>query len=53
LSTADSTTIKKKSIESGMTTLRLDGAEKILKGLTSIDEVMRVTEEDERLAIEG
>jgi general secretion pathway protein E len=53
LSTADSTTIKKKSIESGMTTLRLDGAEKILKGQTSIDEVMRVTEEDERLAIEG
>ena len=52
MSTADSTTIKKKGIESGMTTLRIDGAEKILKGLTSIDEVMRVTEEDERLGIE-
>ncbi len=52
LSTADSTTIKKRGIESGMTTLRLDGAEKVLKGSTSIDEVMRVTEEDERLGIE-
>jgi type II secretory ATPase GspE/PulE/Tfp pilus assembly ATPase PilB-like protein len=30
-----------------MTTLIMDGAEKILKGLTSIDEVMRVTEEDD------
>jgi len=52
MSTVDSTTIKKKGIEYGMTTLRIDGAEKILKGLTSIDEVMRVTEEDERLGIE-
>jgi general secretion pathway protein E len=52
LSTADSTTIKKRAIESGMITLRLDGAEKVLKGSTSIDEVMRVTEEDERLGIE-
>ena len=47
MSTADSTTIKKKAIEHGMTTLRMDGAGKILRGLTSIDEVMRVTEEDE------
>jgi len=47
LSTTDSSTIKRKAIETGMTTLRMDGAEKILRGLTSIDEVMRVTEEDE------
>jgi general secretion pathway protein E len=47
LSTTDSTTIKKKAIENGMSTLRMDGAGKILKGLTSIDEVMRVTEEDD------
>jgi general secretion pathway protein E len=46
LSGTDSTTIKKKAIEHGMTTLRMDGAEKVLRGLTSIDEVMRVTEED-------
>jgi general secretion pathway protein E len=47
LSAVDSTTIKKKAIEHGMSTLRMDGAGKVLKGLTSIDEVMRVTEEDE------
>ncbi len=47
LSTTDSGTIKKKALEHAMTTLRMDGAEKILRGLTSIDEVMRVTEEDE------
>jgi general secretion pathway protein E len=47
LSTADSTTIKKKAIEHGMTTLRMDGAQKVLRGLTSIDEVMRVTEDDD------
>lgn len=47
LSTTDSGTIKKKALEHAMTTLRMDGAEKILKGLTSIDEVMRVTEEDD------
>lgn len=46
LSTSDSSTIKKRAIENGMTTLRMDGAEKVLRGLTSIDEVMRVTEED-------
>ncbi|MEQ9619145.1 MAG: type II secretion system ATPase GspE [Deltaproteobacteria bacterium] len=42
----DSTKIKRKAMEHGMTTLRSDGAEKILQGLTSIDEVMRVTEEE-------
>jgi general secretion pathway protein E len=46
LSTTDSTTIKKKAIENGMATLRMDGAEKILKGLTSADEILRITEED-------
>ncbi len=47
LSTADSTTIKRKANEHGMTTLRVDGAEKVLKGQTSIDEVLRVAEESE------
>lgn len=45
LTTSDSTTIKRKAIEHGMTTLRMDGAEKVLQGQTSIDEVMRVAEE--------
>lgn len=46
LSQVDSTKIKRKAIERGMTTLRSDGAEKVLHGLTSVDEVMRVTEEE-------
>jgi len=46
LGQVDSTQIKRKAIEHGMTTLRMDGAEKIRRGLTSIDEVMRVTEEE-------
>jgi general secretion pathway protein E len=46
LSQVDSTKIKRKAIEHGMTTLRMDGAERVAKGLTSVDEVMRVTEEE-------
>jgi len=46
LSTADSTSIKKLAVDCGMSTLRMDGADKIVKGVTSIDEVLRVTEED-------
>ncbi|MDP2981032.1 MAG: ATPase, T2SS/T4P/T4SS family [Candidatus Omnitrophota bacterium] len=38
--------IKKKALESGMHTLRMDGWEKIKRGLTTIDEVIRVTKED-------
>mgnify|MGYP001268689024 CR=1 FL=1 len=46
LSQVDSTKIKRKAIEHGMTTLRMDGAERVARGLTSVDEVMRVTEEE-------
>lgn len=49
LSQVDSTKIKRKSMENGMTTLRMDGAEKVAKGLTSVDEVMRVTTEEESI----
>ncbi|MBU4343320.1 MAG: Flp pilus assembly complex ATPase component TadA [Candidatus Omnitrophica bacterium] len=38
--------IKKKALELGMRTLRMDGWEKVKKGLTTIDEIIRVTEED-------
>jgi len=47
LATSDSNTIKKKGVQKGMTTLKMDGANKILRGLTSIDEVLRVAEEGE------
>ena len=35
--------IKEKAIHSGMVTLRQDGLEKVLKGITTLGEVMRVT----------
>ncbi|MBU1147031.1 MAG: hypothetical protein KKD11_01650, partial [Candidatus Omnitrophica bacterium] len=38
--------IKKKALGLGMHTLRMDGWEKVKKGLTTIDEVIRVTKED-------
>lgn len=46
LSNVDSGQIKRKAMEHGMTTLRMDGANHVIRGLTSIDEVMRVTEEE-------
>lgn len=38
--------IKQEAIRGGMTSLREDGANKVLQGLTSIAEVSRVTQED-------
>ena len=46
LNRTDSNTIKKKAQEKGMITLREDGARKILDGITTIEEVLRVTQED-------
>ncbi len=46
LNRADSNTIKKKAQEKGMITLREDGAKKVLEGITTIEEVLRVTQED-------
>jgi general secretion pathway protein E len=46
LSNADANAIKRKAIENGMTTLRMDGAEKVLRGETSIQEILRVTSAD-------
>ncbi len=42
-----SNTIKQRGIADGMRTLRDDGWVKVLKGKTTIEEVLRVTEEDE------
>jgi type II secretory ATPase GspE/PulE/Tfp pilus assembly ATPase PilB-like protein len=33
-------------VKKGMTTLRQDGADKVLKGITSVDEVVRVTQKE-------
>jgi len=40
---ADSDIINKKAIEEGMTTMLDDGLEKVTKGVTTIEEVLRVT----------
>ncbi|MDR3631682.1 MAG: type II secretion system ATPase GspE [Desulfocapsaceae bacterium] len=45
LKTADSNQIKQKAVENGMITLRQDGAMKVLQGITTIEEVFRVTHE--------
>jgi general secretion pathway protein E len=46
----DSKTIKRVAVEHGMQPLRVDGARKVLEGVTSIDEVLRATEEEGVLA---
>jgi general secretion pathway protein E len=38
--------IKRAAIEGGMRTLRMDGAQKVLDGITTIAEVLRVTQSD-------
>ncbi len=42
----DASTIKAKAMEKGMRTLRQDGAAKVLDGITSVDEVVRVTQKE-------
>ena len=41
-----SNVIKKKAIDKGMLTLRSDGAQKVAKGITTIEEVLRITQEE-------
>ena len=50
LSRAAASTIAQKAIENGMRTLRLDGWRKIRSGMTTIEEVLRVTQTEEHLA---
>jgi len=46
----DSKTIKKTAQQKGMKTLRVDGARKVLSGMTSVAEVIRATEEEGSVA---
>jgi general secretion pathway protein E len=46
LKNTDSNLIKRAALGRGMRTLRLDGAFKVLSGMTTIEEVMLVTAED-------
>ncbi len=43
---ADSNAVKREAHKEGMRTLREDGAEKMLKGFTTLEEVLRVTRDD-------
>lgn len=45
LKNTDSSTIKREAVRKGMKTLMRDGAEKILRGITTVEEVMRVTQD--------
>ncbi len=44
LNTADANEIRKQGIKYGMITLRRDGADKVLQGITTIEEVFRVSQ---------
>ncbi|MCA9566252.1 MAG: type II secretion system ATPase GspE [Myxococcales bacterium] len=46
LANADSGSVKKRAVELGMSTLRDDGIQKVLNGMTSFEELIRVTSED-------
>jgi general secretion pathway protein E len=46
LKNVDSGTIKKAAVMRGMKTLRDDGADKVSRGITTMEEVLRVTQED-------
>ena len=45
LRTSDANAIKKVAVQHGMVSLRQDGARKVLEGITTIEEVFRVTEQ--------
>ena len=47
LSKADAATVKKEAIHQGMQTLRQDGIQKVFRGITSLEEIMRVINDEE------
>ena len=49
LSRAAASTIAQRAIEQGMRTLRMDGWNKVRAGLSTIEEVLRVTQTEEHL----
>jgi general secretion pathway protein E len=46
LKTQDSNAIKKEAIKNGMKTIRENGSEKVVQGITTLEEVVRVTQEE-------
>jgi type II secretion system protein E len=53
LSRAPASTIAQRAMEQGMRTLRTDGWNKVRAGLTTIEEVLRVTQTEEHLGLTG
>jgi type II secretion system protein E len=51
MSRAPATTIAQKAMELGMHTLRHDGWKKVAQGVTTIEEVLRVTQTEEHLSL--
>jgi general secretion pathway protein E len=43
---SDAATIRREATGKGMDTLRQDGADKVLAGMTTVEEILRVTQED-------
>ncbi len=46
MKSADAATIRRAATAKGMNTLREDGADKVVDGITTIEEILRVTQED-------
>jgi general secretion pathway protein E len=46
MKSADAATIRRAVTAKGMNTLREDGADKVVEGITTIEEILRVTQED-------
>mgnify|MGYP002623417136 FL=1 len=46
MKSADAAAIRRAATAQGMNTLRGDGADKVIQGLTTIEEILRVTQED-------
>jgi general secretion pathway protein E len=46
MKSADAAALKALAVRKGMHSLRQDGAEKVLRGITSVDEVVRVTQKE-------
>jgi general secretion pathway protein E len=44
LETYDSNRIKEEALKLGMVTLRMDGLDKVLSGVTTLEEVLRATQ---------
>ena len=51
LNRSAASTIAQKAMEQGMQTLRMDGWEKVKNGITTIEEVLRVTQSEEHMEL--